>query len=359
MIDVNNRVVGDTSSTKAPKRPFGRRASDQKLLDLFKNRSDLKKQYSETKDIVFALQSQLDEAQRETQRAKDDITALESRLADPVAGYNALVYFQLRELWDRARTKLEVFCEELKTQQKDRERKKQIMVFNQERQKRLTDINAKIVKVKAQSDSAKKTYQAIETKYTELSGVFNLLRRRRLHPTLEQNRIEYEKVRERIESLFDERIKIESEPWPDYPGLSVEGRRVINLAVVALAQHLCVHFSEHNLSALARTAVVQKIGKVDYGSKSDCEYLMNRIRDAVVSTEENRNYSEELKARSKLLKNKAEYRNDRDTRPIADSVGGIPVALPGAEFGNTVAGIPLEINVIAEDYWNVSQVLLG
>lgn len=359
MIDGNNRVIGDTSSIRTGRLPFGRRATDDKLLDLFSNRANLKKQYSEAKDVVYALETQLEESRRETQRAKDDMKALESRLADPVAAYNAMVYFQLRELWEKAQAKLVAFCQELTTQQKDRERKKQVMEFNQERQKRLTEINAKIVSVKTQSDSAKMTFQAIEQKYNELSGLFNFFRRRRLHPTLAQNRQEYESVRERIEGLFDERIKIESEPWPDYPGLSIEGKRVINIAVIALAQYLCVQLSEHSMSTLARTAVTQKINKVNYGSKSDCEYLMNRIRDAAVSVEEDRNYGEELKARSKWLKSKSGYRAESDTRPIAESVGGIPISLPGAEFGNTVAGMPLEINVIAEDYWNVSSVLLS
>lgn len=359
MIDENNRVIGATSSSAGSKLAFGRRETDKQLLDLFKNRTDLKKQYSETKDIVYALQAQLEESQRETQRAIDEMGALEKRLADPVAAYNAMVYFQLRQLWEKVHNKLEEFCEELKSQQRDRERKKQIMHFNQDRQKRLTEINAKIVEVKQRSDNAKKTYQAIEQKYNATSGLLNFFRRRRMRPALDQNRVEYENVRERIEALFDERIKIESEPWPDYPGLSVEGKRVINLAIIALAQHLCVHYSEHSLGTMARTAVTQRISKVDYGSKSDCEYLMNRIRDAISSMEENRKFSEELKARSKWLKSKAEYRNDKDTGPVADSIGGIPIALPGAEFGNTVAGIPLEINVIAEDYWNLSSVLIS
>ncbi len=358
MIDDSNRMMGDISSGSKKLRGLFKRSADDKLLDLFWNRADLKKQFSNSRDDIYALKNQLKTAQKDLKRQQDDRRALEGRLADPVAGYNAMVYFQLRDLWEQALAKLEVFCEELITQQKDRERKKQIMEFNQERHRQLQALNEKIVEVKEQSDNAKKTLQAVETRYNELTGVINLFKRRSMQPIVEQNREEYERVRESIEGLFDGRIKIESEPWPDFPGLTIEGRRVINMAVIAMAQHLCVHFSEHSMSTLARTAMTQRIQKVDYGSKSDCEYLMNHIRNSIVSMQEDRSFASELKARSKWLRSKAAYRSEKDTRPIADSVGGIPIALPGADFGNTVAGMPIEINVLAEDYWNLSEVLI-
>ncbi len=112
-----------------------KRPHDDKLLDLFWNRADLKKQYSNSREDIYGLQNQLKAAQKDLQRQQNDMRALESRLAHPVAGYNAMVYFQLRELWAQALGKLEAFSEELITQQKDRERKKQIMQFNQDRQK--------------------------------------------------------------------------------------------------------------------------------------------------------------------------------------------------------------------------------
>ncbi len=351
-------MMGDISSGGKKLRGLFKRSADDKLLDLFWNRADLKKQYSNSRDDVYELKNQIKAIKKDLKRQQDDRRALEARLADPVAGYNAMVYFQLRNLWEQTLAKLEVFCEELITQQKDRERKKQIMEFNQEPQKRLQALNNKIVGVKQQSDSAKDTLTSVETRYNELTGVFNILKRRTMQPLLEQTREDYDRVRESIEVLFDERIKIESEPWPDFPGLTVEGRRVINMAVIAMAQHLCVHFSEHSLSTLARTAMTQKIQKVDYGSKSDCEYLMNHIRNAIISMQEDRSFASELKARSKWLRSKATYRSDTETRPIADSVGGIPVSLPGQDFGNTVAGMPIEINVLAEDYWSLSEVLI-
>ncbi|MEM7081854.1 MAG: hypothetical protein AAF465_03905 [Pseudomonadota bacterium] len=358
MIDDVNRMMGEHSSGSKKLGRMFRKSADDKLLDLFWNRADLKKQFSNSRDDIYDLKTQLKSAEKELKRQKNEMRALEARLADPVAGYNAMVYFQLRDLWDQAMAKLEAFSEELITQQKDRERKKQIMEFNQERQKRLKELNEKIVEVKKQSDNAKGALTAIEMRFNELTGLLNTFKRKSLQPAVEQHREDYERVRERIEGLFDDRIKIESEPWPEYPGLTVDGRRVINMAVIALAQHLCVHFSEHALANQARIAVTQKIQKVDYGSKSDCEFMMTKIRSAVVSMQEDRGFASELKARSKWLRSKAEYRTEDDTRPVAESVGGIPVSLPGIDLGNTVAGMPLEINVLAEDYWNLSQVLV-
>lgn len=333
-------------------------SEDERLLDLFWNRAELKKQFSGLKDELDKAGDALQNQIKETKRAEHEKRALEKLLVDPDMAYNAIVYYQLRELWDAAHRQLQTFTEELSNQQKDRERKKQIMEFNQERQRRLQEVSATIVTVKAEADSAKTALQSVEQQFEELGGLLNFFRRRRMMPMLEQHREHYDSVRQRIEELFDRRIKIESEPWPEYPGLALEGKRVINLAVIAMVQHLYIHFSENSLGSMARVTTLKRVHEVKYGTKSDCEYIMNRIRDALHSMNSDRGFAGELRARSKYLRSIIEYRSDHDTFPVAGSIGNIPIAVPGVDLGNTVAGMPLEINVMVDDYWEMSAILL-
>ena len=53
-------------------------------------------------------------------------------------------------------------------------------------------------------------------------------------------------LEDKLEELKELTEKIQSEPLPEPEELSLESRRLINTAVIALAQHLVVHFSEHD-----------------------------------------------------------------------------------------------------------------
>ena len=110
---------------------------DQRLLDLFWNRAELKKEFTGLQADREHLMERIKEQQRHVADLQDQIKSMEKILADPEAGYNAIVFFQLRSLWDACYAQMAKFVKELKKQQEDRERRKQVMEFNQERQARL------------------------------------------------------------------------------------------------------------------------------------------------------------------------------------------------------------------------------
>ena len=109
---------------------------------------------------------------------------------------------------------------------------------------------------------------------------------------------------------------------------------------------------------MSRTAKLKKVHELNYGGRADCEYLMQKVSSGLAAMHDNRNYADELRARTKFLRSEVEYRNDKDTTPIAGALGLIPVTVPGTETEHTVAAVPLEVNVLGDDYWNVNSVLL-
>src|SRR5260370_490736 len=71
------------------------------------------------------------------ERVLEEKESLEVLLGNPDFGFGALVHFQLRALWKGCNVQLEQFGAELRRQQEDRERKRQLVEFHQDRQARV------------------------------------------------------------------------------------------------------------------------------------------------------------------------------------------------------------------------------
>src|SRR5262249_58007 len=74
---------------------------------------------------------------------------------------------------------------------------------------------------------------------------------------------------------------LDMEPLPEFPGLSLESRRAINLASIAYAEMLCLRLVKTPLVTLAREATQRREVTDDYGSQSECEDLMRQIESAM------------------------------------------------------------------------------
>ena len=326
---------------------------DQRLLDLFWNRAELKKEFTGLQADRDHLMERIKEQQRHIVDLQHQIKSMENIFAEPESGYNAIVFFQLRSLWEACYMQMTKFVKELKKQQEDRERLKQVMEFNQERQARLQAASQRILQVKKTSDDAQERIAAVATELESLKGFWNFLKRREVQRMHTEESGHLAKIRASMEELFDQRIKIESEPWPEYPGLSTGGKRAINIAMIAMAQHLFLFLSEHSLATKARAAKYEYVGDAHYGPKSDCEYLMGVIAKAISAMKAERGYGEELKTRSEAIRKQAKFRTERDAIPTPESVGIIET-----EYGSGIAGVPLEVNVLSENYWDLDQVLV-
>jgi hypothetical protein len=244
------------------------------------------------------------------------------------------------------------FKEELSKQQEERERKRVVMEFNQKREQRLKALSSRIQVARSESDTLKAQVAAIEGQVLALSGFWNFFKRRALEPEVNSRKLEHEAKREKIERLLDERISIEGEPWPEPKGLGVEARRIINLALLALAQHLYLHFSENSLAVMARGAMLKSLKEQHYGGRADCEHYLGLIPAAVASMQAERGHGQDLKARANGLRARARYKNDTDATPAADSMDGIALHASETDFGGVV-----QVNVLMENYWNVLDLL--
>src|SRR5690554_3021804 len=110
-------ILGFLESRKAP-----RRANEQ-LLKLYWNRAAVKRELRDLRRERYDLLDKLKEQEAAIARAREQLEGLERLLTNPLAAANAMVYFQLRHLWDTAAQRLEQFAADLELQREKRERK--------------------------------------------------------------------------------------------------------------------------------------------------------------------------------------------------------------------------------------------
>src|SRR5690606_14815091 len=118
---------------------------EERLLQLYWNRAELKKELTRLQDEHYRLQEKLRAHEMAAEQAREQFAALEQYLGNPEAGAHALVYFQLRALWRNCATKVERFAEQLQQQQMDRERRRQLIEFDQGRRRQLADLDRRIL----------------------------------------------------------------------------------------------------------------------------------------------------------------------------------------------------------------------
>src|SRR5579884_2002130 len=115
------------------KLPFRKEApaeEDGRVLALFRNRAELKEAYGELQEETYRLKDRIKQQEGATQRVQEMLGALETRLGSPETAYPALVFYQLRRLWQSGRELIEQFVADLVRKQDERERRQHLAEHN-------------------------------------------------------------------------------------------------------------------------------------------------------------------------------------------------------------------------------------
>jgi hypothetical protein len=343
--------LGDRlSGFKLPLLTPRREVDEDRLLKLFWNRAELKRELGDLDEQLYQLRDRLKQQEAATVRSQDELESLETLLGNPEVGFGALVHFQLRGLWRACHAQLDQFGSELRRQQEDRERKRQLVEFHQDRQARLKLADDRLAEAQAMFDVETAAARSIEERLSQATGLFSYFRRRQLQSEQATQRVRLDEATRRIEDLREAKRTIEKEPWPEFPGLQLEGRRTINLAIVAYAQLLYARLAESGLALQARLARQKSVHDTRYGTRDECVAMMSDIADALRRVRGQKEDAAEIRTRTELLRSVVTYRHSQDAVPD-------PATLPSAFPGRSGVSIR-EPNVLADDYWDVYRVLL-
>ena len=93
----------------------------EKLMDLYWNRAELKKEFAGMRKEQFRLQDKIKKQDAMIARGRQQLDHLEGLLSDPLWVHNVVVHFQLRGLSGRCQKKLASFAEQLKQQREQKQ----------------------------------------------------------------------------------------------------------------------------------------------------------------------------------------------------------------------------------------------
>jgi hypothetical protein len=329
---------------------------DHRVLALFRNRAELKKAYGELQEEIYRLKDRIKQQEGATLRVQEMLSALEGRLGLSETAFPALVFYQLRRLWQTGHELVEKFVAELVAQQDERERRQHLAEHNRRvfAKRQSADQRLRAAEQLAAQEAGR--LAELEGGRARLRRFWHYFKRRALEQTISQARaavaaadVDLRAAREAVE-------EIEREPVPEFPGLSLEARRAINIAAIAYAEVLCLRLVRTQLVVQAREATRHREATDEYGSRAECEVLMKQIERADDLLRGRASVAQEVKQRSERLRQVARYRAATDAAPTAESLafseGDVLGGTPG---GLAAARMP---NVLAEDTWDLYGVLL-
>jgi len=317
----------------------------ERLLKLFWNRAELKKELQALDDQLHNLRNKLKQQENANTHLQQQLEQLEMLLGNPERGRDALVHFGLKSLWRACREQLDQFATDIKRQKQDRQRKQQLAEFQQDRSERLKVADERLRQAEQVADAERERLKQREERMARLGGFWNYFRRRELAAEIVAQRQRCVVAERQLADMREAHRTIEKEPWPEFPGLTIDGRRSVNLAVIAYAQILYARLAASGLAMDARLANNRSVESARHGSLESCLARLKEIDAALALVRSQEGVVAEIKRRTDRMAASASWRSANETVPQ-------PASLPPAATG----GVP-DANVLVEDYWDVYKIL--
>lgn len=327
-----------------------------RVLALFRNRAELKKSYAALQDEIYRLKDRIKQQEGATLRTQEMLGVLETRLGLAESGFPALVFYQLRRLWQLGRELIEQYVAELARQLEERERRAHLAEHNRRQFARRQEVETQLNGAQTTAALARSQVADLNAAYARLRKFWHYFKRRRVSHERDAARIAARNADLAMDAARAVAAELEQEAQPDFAGLSVEARRAVNMTAIAYAEVLCLRLSKTSLVARAREATAHREITDEYGTRAECEALMAEIERASQLIAGRTNIAQEVRARGERLKKIVRYRNASDTVPTPESIAiAEGDALGNAAGSANAAKLP---NVLAEDTWDLFRVLL-
>lgn len=329
---------------------------DGRVVELFRSRAELRKQHDELSSEVQRLRDRLKQQEAATARVQDMFESLEKRLEAADTGLSTLVFYHLRSLWNDGNEIIGAMVRDLAARQEDRERKAYALEGNRRQFQQRQAGEQQLRQAESVMVDSRQALLALDAKLAKLDKWWHRWER----PKVEARRPALQSAVEEAETgLNAARARceqIEKGSTADFPGLSVDARRAINLAAIACAEVLCLRLSRTTLVASARAAMSRREAGEHYGDLASCVALMSDIVKARNQLKQRAGLTQEVGPRTERLRSTAAYLGDNEVVPVPESCGvSQGDVLAHGSQGVTAARLP---NVLVEDTWDLFKVLL-
>ena len=320
----------------------------EKLLQLYWNRAELKKEFAELRAEKYRLQDRVKEEQGATARVEQKLSHLEKLLLDPEWVYNVVVYYRLKHLNLLCQNKLEKFAEQLKQQREERQHSELLEEWNQARAEEAQRLEQQIGEHRIQVQMLEDRLMTQRQRLVSMNGLERFFKKRSATAELDELAAAIDAAQLEEQALLNKYDEIENREPPDTQGLDIHTKRIINFSILAFAQAMYLHFRDDGLAELAKVADDRSVGAVNYGGKAECDRILEQVQDRLEALERSTNYADVLRQRAQLIAEKAKFGSDSDAVPTAASVSTV------YDIGERGRIKELEVNLLGQDYWNLA-----
>lgn len=336
--------------SSADKADGGERESE-KLLHLYWNRAELKKEFSRMRSEQFNLKDRIKEHEGTAARLQQKLDFLENLLLDPDWVHSIVSHFQLRALNLRCEAKLAKFAEQLKQQREQKQHRKLLKSWDEQRTEEAEAIEREISGQRLKVQLLEDRLQTERHRLATMSGLMKMFRHRSLTTLLDKIATDIEAGQLEEKLLLERYDEVQNRQPPDTQGLDVATKRLINYMIIAYAQQLYLHFYEDDVATMAKEAGTKSVGAINYGGKESADTILALIKKRVESFENASDIADILQRRAKLIAEQARFREDEDAVPVTDSITTVFDIKPD---GKVKTG---NCDLLGENYWNLSKVL--
>jgi hypothetical protein len=329
---------------------------DGRVVELFRSRAELRKQHEELGQELQRLRDRLKQQEGATARVQEMIESLEKRLESADTGLSTLVFYHLRALWGDGREIIGLLVNELAAKQEERERKAFALEGNRRQFQVRRDAEQQLRQAESDMVGARQRLAALDARLAALGKWWHRWQKAKVlaqRPALQAAAGAAEAALLAVRKRFE---GVEKAGAGEFPGISVEAKRAINIAAIACAEVLCLKLSRTNLVGAARLAMSRREPNEHYGDLAACVSIMSDIVKARNLLRQKGGIMQEIAQRSERLRSTAAYLGEFETVPIPEScaVSEGDVLSHGSQ-GVSAAKLP---NVLAEDTWDLFKVLL-
>jgi hypothetical protein len=302
------------------------------------------------------LRDRLKQQEAATSRVQDMLEGVEKRLESADTGLPTLVFYHLRSLWSEGRELIGKIVLDLAAKQDERERKAFALQGNRKQFQQRQASEQALRQSESTMVMARQQLLAFDAKLAKLDKWWHRWKRPKLAVQRPALQVAVEAAESGLHAARARCEQIEKAGAGEFPGISVEARRAINITAIACAEVLCLRLARTNLVGAARAAMAKRESVEHYGDLTACVSLMSDITKARNVVRQRAGLTQEVAQRSERLRSTAAYLGENETVPIPESCGVAEgdVLAHGSQ-GVAAAKLP---NVLAEDTWDLIKVLL-
>jgi chromosome segregation ATPase len=298
------------------------------------------------------------EAANRLEHHERELSGLEKMLSDVERAHSAIVYYQLREVWSSCQGEIEQMTLELAQRMEEEERDHLLQGYKKRQETTVAELEEELRDAEERREAIMKERRGVDLELKRRNRFWHVLKRKQLEIRLQSLRKDIDPIEREVQDVRERLQAIRDREAPRFGGLSIEGRRRVNLAAIAMAQYLYLRLQHDSVADMARNVQKKVASEANFGPADECLKIVKQVREMMARWRADRERADKVRRRAVFLSDQVKYSAPESTVPDLSTVDHLYPAI-GEEGGKPVAeGQAIPFNVLDADLWGIRRVML-